>query len=57
MQDSPLLTLDNVMLTPHVAAQTEDALWAMYKKAIDIAADFFEGKDLGRDLLNPDYKS
>ncbi len=55
--DSPLLTLDNVILTPHVAAQTEDALWAMYKKAIDIAADFFEGKDIGRDLLNPDYKA
>jgi len=29
----------------------------MYKKAVDIAADFFEGKDLGRDLLNPDYKA
>ena len=54
---SPLLTLDNAFLTPHVAAQTEDALWAMYKKAVDIAADFFEGKDLGRDLLNPDYKA
>ncbi|MBQ9346905.1 MAG: phosphoglycerate dehydrogenase, partial [Oscillibacter sp.] len=53
---SPLLKLGNAVLTPHVAAQTEDALWAMYKKAIDIAADFFEGKDLGRDLLNPDYK-
>ncbi|MBQ7682326.1 MAG: C-terminal binding protein, partial [Oscillibacter sp.] len=55
--DSPLLTLDNVILTPHVAAQTEDALWAMYKKAIDIAADFLEGRDIGRDLLNPDYKA
>ncbi len=54
--DSPLITLDNVVLTPHVAAQTEDALWAMYKKAIDIAADFLSGKDIGRDLLNPDYQ-
>ena len=53
---SPLLKLGNAVLTPHVAAQTDDALWAMYKKAIDIAADFFEGTDLGRDLLNPDYK-
>ena len=55
--DSPLTKLDNVILTPHVAAQTEDALWAMYKKAIDIAADFLDGKDIGRDLLNPDYKA
>ena len=54
---SPLLTLDNVFLTPHVAAQTEEALWAMYKKAIDITSDFFAGNDIGRDLLNPDYKS
>ena len=54
--DSPLIGLDNVILTPHVAAQTEDALWSMYAKAIDIAADFLDGKDIGRDLLNPDYK-
>ena len=53
---SPLLKLENAFLTPHVAAQTEEALWAMYQKAIDITADFFEGKDIGRDLLNPDYK-
>lgn len=54
--DSPLIGLDNVILTPHVSAQTEDALWNMYKKAIDISADFLEGKDIGGDLLNPDYK-
>ncbi len=51
---SPLIGLDNVILTPHVSAQTNEALWNMYAKAIDVAADFFEGKDLGRDLLNPD---
>lgn len=54
--DSPLIGLDNVILTPHVSAQTTDALWSMYKKAIDIAADFLNGKDIGRDLLNKDYK-
>ena len=54
--DSPLIGLDNVILTPHVSAQTTDALWSMYKKAIDIAADFLSGKDIGRDLLNKDYK-
>ncbi len=51
---SPLIGLDNVILTPHVSAQTNEALWNMYSKAIDVAGDFFEGKDLGRDLLNPD---
>ncbi len=54
--DSPLLKLNNVILTPHVSAQTNEALWNMYSKAIDVAGDFFEGKDLGRDLLNPDVK-
>lgn len=54
---SPLIGLDNVILTPHVSAQTHEALWNMYSKAIDIAAAFFEGKDLGRDLLNPDVKN
>lgn len=52
--DSPLTTLDNIILTPHVSAQTREALWNMYEKAIDVAADFLDGKDIGRDLLNPD---
>lgn len=51
---SPLLTLDNIILTPHLSAQTHEALWNMYAKAIDIAAEYFEGKPLGRDLLNPE---
>lgn len=54
--DSKLLTLDNIILTPHVASQTFESNWGIYKKAIDICADFFEGRELGRgDLLNPDY--
>ena len=55
--DSKLLTLPNLILTPHVASQTYESLWNIYKKAIDICADFYDGKELGRgDLLNPDYK-
>jgi len=55
---SPLIGLDNVILTPHEAAQTMDALWNIYAKAIDIVADFFAGRELGRaDLLNPEYKN
>ena len=52
--DSRLLELPNLILTPHVASQTYESLWNIYKKAIDICSDFYEGKELGRgDLLNP----
>ena len=55
-KESPLTELDNIILTPHVASQTYESLWLTYKKALDIAADFFAGKELGKaDLLNPDY--
>lgn len=39
---SPLLTLENTVLTPHVSSQTEEALWNIYKSAIDICTEFFE---------------
>ncbi len=51
---SPLLTLSNAVLTPHVASQTEESLWNIYKMAIDICADFFAGKPCPH-ILNPDY--
>ena len=54
--DSPLIGLDNIILAPHNSAQTREALWNMYKKAIDVAAAYLNGEDLGRDLLNPDLK-
>ena len=55
-KDNPLLTLDNVVLTPHVSSQTREALWATYRKAVDIMDDFFAGRPLlPADLLNPDY--
>ena len=53
--DSPLIGLDNVILTPHESAQTIDALWNIYARAIEICSDFFAGKELARaDCLNPD---
>lgn len=54
--DCPLLTLDNCVCTPHVSSQTVESLWNIYKMAIDIAADFFEGKESPH-ILNKDYKA
>ena len=54
--NSPLIGLDNIILTPHNSAQTREALWNMYKKAIDLASAYLNGEDIGRDLLNPDIK-
>lgn len=52
--DSPLLTLENAVLTPHVSSQTVESLWSVYKMAVDISADFFAGKGSPH-ILNPDY--
>lgn len=52
--DSPLLTLENAVLTPHVSSQTVESLWNIYKMAIDISSDFFAGKGSPH-ILNPDY--
>jgi len=53
--ESPLRTLDNMIITPHVSSQTVESLWNIYKTAIDIAADFFAGKN-SRHILNPEYR-
>lgn len=53
--DSPLLTLSNIVLAPHVSSQTIESLWRIYAMAIDIATGFFAGKDVSH-ILNPDYK-
>jgi phosphoglycerate dehydrogenase-like enzyme len=53
--NSPLLTLDNIVLTPHVSSQTEESLWRIYAMAIDIIADFFHGNSSPH-ILNPDFK-
>ena len=53
--DSPLLTLENCVLTPHVASQTVESLWNIYSMALEIAADFFAGRGSPH-ILNPDYR-
>lgn len=52
---SKLLELDNLLLSPHFSSQTVESLWNTYKMAIDIAGDFFDGKQSPH-ILNPDYK-
>ncbi|MDL2273092.1 phosphoglycerate dehydrogenase [Oscillospiraceae bacterium OttesenSCG-928-G22] len=54
--NSKLSTLDNIILTPHVSSMTYESLWRTYEMAIDIAADFCEGKESPH-ILNPDYKN
>ena len=43
-KDHPYLALDNVVLTPHVAYNTPEALAEMYDTAIDNLAAFYAGK-------------
>jgi phosphoglycerate dehydrogenase-like enzyme len=50
---SPLLKLNNIIMTPHVSSQTMESLWRIYKMAIDIICDFFAGKGSPH-ILNQD---
>lgn len=43
--DSPYREVSNVILTSHMSSASMGAYWNMYKTAIDIAADYFEGKE------------
>ncbi len=52
---SPLLELDNLILGPHFSSQTVESLWNTYKMAIDIADDFFSGRQCPH-ILNPEYQ-
>ena len=42
--DSPLIELDNVIMTPHVAYNTPEALAGIYDTAIDNIVAFYSGK-------------
>ena len=49
--DSPYLKLDNVILTSHIASSTVESFWKIYESAIDIAENFFAGREDPR-MLN-----
>lgn len=40
----PLLTLDNVVLTPHIASSTEETMRAMGESVVDNLVSWFEGR-------------
>jgi phosphogluconate 2-dehydrogenase len=52
-QDNPLLTMDNVILTPHCAAHTPEATRRVQRAALDAVIAVFTGKR-PRNLVNPD---
>lgn len=43
-QDSPLLKMDNVVLTPHIASSTTEAVEETYKKAVDNIVRYLNGE-------------
>lgn len=53
-KESPLIGLENMILTPHVSSQTMESLWNIYKTAIDIIYDFYRGIDTHH-ILNTEY--
>ena len=42
--DSPLLTLENVVLTPHTAWLTEESLVSLHEEVTDEVVRYLEGK-------------
>ena len=42
--NSPLLSIENVVLGPHVAASTEEAMYRMARGAAENVVKVFEGK-------------
>lgn len=50
--DHPLYALDNVILTPHIAAHTEEAMVRMAEEAVDNLLTFLDG-GIPESLVNP----
>ena len=44
-QDSPLMGLDNVVMTPHAGAHTDEAMAAMGRMAVQNLIDVLQGKE------------
>ncbi|MBD3327942.1 hypothetical protein GF340_01415 [Candidatus Peregrinibacteria bacterium] len=53
-RDNPLLSMDNVILTPHIAAITHETMISAGFQAVDNIIDCFQGRK-PRNILNPDF--
>ena len=56
-QDSPLLELDNVLATPHIAAYTYEAMEAMDRACAETIVDVMIHGRVPPNVLNPDARS
>lgn len=52
--DNPLLTLDNIQFTPHMATATFEAMENMYMACARQTVQFFRGENVPY-IVNPDY--
>jgi phosphoglycerate dehydrogenase-like enzyme len=55
--DSPLRQLPNVLLTPHCAGGSIEAVVAMTDRCVDNILAIRDGRPLGEDLLNPEARA
>ncbi len=51
--DHPLFSLDNVVVTPHIAAHTEEAMRRMALEAAEAVVAFLEGRR-PQHIVNPE---
>jgi D-3-phosphoglycerate dehydrogenase len=49
--DNPILKLENVILTPHIAYYTEEAIWRLEMSAVEEAIRILQGQ-LPKNLIN-----
>jgi phosphoglycerate dehydrogenase-like enzyme len=52
-RDNPLLTLDNIIFTPHIAGSTYEGLDSITGMAVESVIDFLDGK-IPRGIRNPE---
>jgi D-3-phosphoglycerate dehydrogenase len=55
--DSPLRRLSNVLLTPHCAGGSIEAVVAMTERCVDNILAIRDGRAVGEDLLNPEARA
>ncbi|MGI6433651.1 MAG: hydroxyacid dehydrogenase [Sphaerochaetaceae bacterium] len=51
-KDNPLLAIENVIMTPHTAALTEECVVRMAMQGVERVVDFFEGRE-PKNVANP----